>query len=72
MKDLEDEKAKLKRMVANLTLGKDAIKTVLEKSTAACRQTGGRGIIGRRAAQCSPRLQHSKNLPFPHCLPSTK
>lgn len=31
MKDLEDENNRLKRIVANLTLENDAIKTVLEK-----------------------------------------
>jgi len=31
MKDLEDENSRLKRIVANLTLENDAIKTVLEK-----------------------------------------
>jgi putative transposase len=31
MKDLEDENGRLKRIVANLTLENDAIKTVLEK-----------------------------------------
>ena len=31
LKDLEEENAKLKRIVANLTLENDAIKTVLEK-----------------------------------------
>jgi putative transposase len=31
MKDLQDENAKLKRIVANLTLEIDAVKTVLEK-----------------------------------------
>lgn len=31
LKDLQDENAKLKRIVANLTLENDAIKTVLEK-----------------------------------------
>jgi putative transposase len=31
MKDLQEENAKLKRIVANLTLENDAIKTVLEK-----------------------------------------
>jgi putative transposase len=31
MKDLEEENSKLKRIVANLTLENDAIKTVLEK-----------------------------------------
>jgi putative transposase len=31
MKDLEEENSRLKRIVANLTLENDAIKTVLEK-----------------------------------------
>jgi putative transposase len=31
MKDLQDENARLKRIVANLTLEIDAVKTVLEK-----------------------------------------
>lgn len=31
MKDLQDENARLKRIVANLTLEMDAVKTVLEK-----------------------------------------
>jgi putative transposase len=31
MKDLEEENGRLKRIVANLTLENDAIKTVLEK-----------------------------------------
>jgi len=31
LKDLEEENTKLKRIVANLTLENDAIKTVLEK-----------------------------------------
>ena len=31
MKDLEEENNRLKRIVANLTLENDAIKTVLEK-----------------------------------------
>jgi putative transposase len=35
MKDLQDENARLKRIVANLTLEMDAVKTVLEKSTEA-------------------------------------
>lgn len=35
MKDLEEENARLKRIVANQTLEIDAIKTVLEKSTEA-------------------------------------
>jgi putative transposase len=35
MKDLQDENARLKRIVANLTLEIDAVKTVLSKSTAA-------------------------------------
>jgi putative transposase len=32
LKDLEEENTKLKRIVANLTLENDAIKTVLEKN----------------------------------------
>lgn len=35
MKDLQEENARLKRIVANLTLEIDAVKTVLTKSTAA-------------------------------------
>jgi putative transposase len=35
MKDLQDENARLKLIVANLTLEIDAVKTVLSKSTAA-------------------------------------
>jgi hypothetical protein len=31
MKDLQDENARLKRIVANLTLDIDAVKTVFEK-----------------------------------------
>jgi putative transposase len=42
MKDLEEENAKLKRIVANLTLENDAIKTVLEK------KYGGLTINARR------------------------
>jgi putative transposase len=41
MKDLEDENNRLKRIVANLTLENDAIKTVLEK------KYGGLMINGR-------------------------
>lgn len=42
LKDLEEENAKLKRIVANLTLENDAIKTVLEK------KYGGLATNGRR------------------------
>lgn len=42
LKELEEENAKLKRIVANLTLECDAIKTVLEK------KYGGLTISGRR------------------------
>jgi putative transposase len=42
LKDLEEENAKLKRIVANLTLENDAIKTVLEK------KYGGLTTNGRR------------------------
>jgi putative transposase len=42
MKDLEDENGRLKRIVANLTLENDAIKTVLEK------KYGGLTTNGRR------------------------
>lgn len=42
LKDLEDENAKLKRIVANLTLENDAIKTGLEK------KYGGLTTNGRR------------------------
>ncbi len=42
MKDLEDENSRLKRIVANLTLENDAIKTVLEK------KYGGLTTNGRR------------------------
>jgi len=41
MKDLEEENNRLKRIVANLTLENDAIKTVLEK------KYGGLTINGR-------------------------
>jgi putative transposase len=42
MKDLEEENGRLKRIVANLTLENDAIKTVLEK------KYGGLTTNGRR------------------------
>lgn len=42
LKELEEENAKLKRIVANLTLECDAIKTVLEK------KYGGLTTSGRR------------------------
>lgn len=42
MKELEEENSKLKRIVANLTLENDAIKTVLEK------KYGGLTTNGRR------------------------
>ena len=42
MKELEEENGKLKRIVANLTLENDAIKTVLEK------KYGGLTTNGRR------------------------
>ena len=42
MKDVEDENSRLKRIVANLTLENDAIKTVLEK------KYGGLTTNGRR------------------------
>ena len=42
MKELEDENAKLKRIVANLTLENDAIKHVIEK------KFGGLTTRGRR------------------------
>lgn len=42
MKDLEDENSRLKRIVANLTLENDTIKTVLEK------KYGGLTTNGRR------------------------
>lgn len=35
MKELEDENARQKRIVANLTLENDAVKNVLEKSSEA-------------------------------------
>jgi hypothetical protein len=40
MKDLKEENARLKRIVAKMILELDAIKHVLEKSSAAGRQTG--------------------------------
>lgn len=42
VKDLEDENARLKRIVANLTLENDAIKTVLEKKYGGLPQNGKR------------------------------
>ncbi len=42
MKDLQDENVRLKRIVANLTLEIDAVKTVLEK------KYGGLTINGKR------------------------
>ncbi len=42
MKDIEEENSRLKRIVANLTLENDAIKTVLEK------KYGGLTTNGRR------------------------
>jgi hypothetical protein len=41
MKELEKENSRLKRIVANLTLENDVIKHVIEKKSAARRQTGG-------------------------------
>jgi putative transposase len=40
MKDLEEENSRLKRIVANLTLENDAIKTVLEKKFGGLRTNG--------------------------------
>ena len=48
MKELEEENSRLKRIVANLTLENDAIKHVIEKNSAACRQTGSGNHYGNR------------------------
>ena len=57
MKELEEENNKLKRIVANLTLEIDAVKHVLEKSTAACRQTGSSEYDGfGQTSECSSGL----------------
>jgi putative transposase len=42
MKELEEENSKLKRIVANLTLENDAIKTVLEKKYGSLTTNGRR------------------------------
>ena len=71
MKDLEEENAKLKRIVANLTLENDAIKTVLEKKYGGPgRQTGGGKIISGRKDFCSPGLQDCSHRPFIDHLPA--
>jgi Transposase. len=65
MKELEEENARLKRIVANQTLEIDAIKHVLEKSSAACRQTGSSEHDGhRQASECSSGLQNRISAAF--------
>src|SRR5947209_24562 len=46
LRELEDENRRLKHMVADLSLDKDALKAVIRKNGGACRPEGERGHAG--------------------------
>lgn len=60
VKDLEEENARLKKIVANQVLEIDAIKYILEKSTEACREVKlCKDVGGRKKTNHSSGLQNS-------------
>jgi putative transposase len=44
LKSLEDENRRLKQLVADLSLDKEALKAIVRKTAGACRLKGGRGV----------------------------
>ena len=49
LKELEDENQKLKRMYADVSLQRDALKDLIEKSLKACAKKSGSRTFARRA-----------------------
>ena len=68
LRELEDENRRLKTMVADLSLDKEALKAVLRKTGGACERAAGRGVRNNRVSvQRAPGLQAAG--PGPRKLP---
>src|SRR5579863_10111371 len=64
LKSLEDENRRLKQLVADLSLDKEALKGIIRKTAGACRSKGGGGVRSDRAwAERAPGLQAAGDGP---------
>jgi putative transposase len=65
LKSLENENRRLKEMVADLSLDREALKAVIRKNGGACERPAGRGIRdGGIQHHRTPRLQAPRPGPF--------